>query len=578
MTVMGLKFWRGILNRVSSKGLSRIFYTLAAFDLVFMLLLIVAGFPPRIAGHGIPLRNLRTPCILLLVWILAGTFFHPDRAGQAKKLKEGITTFASRPSAVWWLAGFYGLLFTWQQVADYLSVEINFLNFSFHDYMPYFLLEDGKINYTGFLHHYYHANNILLLLAPVWFFLKSPFVLILSYGFMASLAAVPLHGIARLRFKEPVAPLAIAFVYLNYNYLQNLLLMNFSPEILYSLFVFGALYAAMRRSRILYYLAVLMGLLVKEDSFVYFSALAGLVFFLGTSEDRAATVRGFKQDGILTIILSLAYFVFLKRIFFPVTHNHNLEGDALCFLRFGNTVREVIANFWRYPAFIFFGSKVKLQTWLKLLSKLVFLPLFTPAALLIFAPLLPVFMHSTGGDVDYHALHLHFAGPVIPFVFIAMVFGFSNLYRKFPARLKEAGLWTVCVVLLFLNAGHFKTVRIEPEDLRSIRWAKDIPTDASVVTHGHLLPYLGYRKDNFYMAPPYELPTNPAYEAYRKADYYSFDIHVNPYPLTREEVLQRLEAMKQNPAYVLLRRDGNERFLFKRQGTPDPDKPGLKMP
>lgn len=536
--------------------ISRLAFLLAAASFFFLAALLVVGFPPVIAGHEIHLKNIRKPFLWMASLILAGFVFHPERKVKAQAWKERITAFASRPYAVWLLAGLYGILFLWQQLTEYFSIDINFIPFGFYDYMLHYFWK-GKIYFTGFLHGYYHFNNILFLLAPLWRVFQTPLFLCSIYGFLASLAAVPLWAIAKERFREPVAPLFIAFIYLNYRYLQNVLLMNFSVEIFYPLFFFAALHAALKRFWPAYYFFVLLGLAVKEDSFLYLSALGLVVLFLS----------GGKRHGLATVGLSIVYFIFLVKVLAPWSGNPILKEDLNNFEGHGSSLTEIAGNILKNPFMIptvLFGSVAKLRTWFNLLSRLAFLPLASPAAVLIAAPIFPLFFHHTGRDADFVDLRFHYAAAVLPFVFTAFVFGFSNLYHKMKGVWRERFLWGVCLGLVFVNGGHFVTRRVTAENLESISWVKKVPVVANLVTQGHLLPYMGYRERNYYFALPFELKENEGHEAYANADHYLIDFNVNFYPMDRAYFEGKVRALMADGRYELAAQE-NGRYLFKRK-------------
>ncbi len=535
-----------------------------------MFYAIASGFPVRLAGHELHLKSLNAPFVLCLLFVLAGIAMHARRVDLIKTGMRKVESFTSKPRAIWMLFGAAAALFLWQQISLYLSVKIHFLPFSFYDYMLFNFFQ-GKINYTGLLHGYYHVNNALYLLAPVWYFFQSPLVLVVVYGILAAAAILPLYGIARKRFQEPVAPFVIAFVYLNYRYVKNLLQVGFSVEILYPLFIFSALYCAMDARWLPYYFFLLLGLSVKEDSFLYFSALGVLLFFLRSDGPPSRPWRESNRvHGLATVGISILYIFFIAKIFIPVTGNTIVRGDLENFQSMAASVSQIVVGILERPLAFFevlFGSEAKLRTYLMLLSYLAFLPLLSPAALLILVPIFPMYFHNTGRDMDFVDLRFHYSAAVIPFVFIALVFGFSNLYRKVPGMWKNRCLWGGCLILVLLNGGRYRTEKITREDLQSIRWAKSIPAGANVVTHGHLLPYLGYRPYNYYFAAPWELQTHPLHRTLMNADYYLIDFNVNPYPMNRGYLECKIRQLEGDARYELLRADDGTRFLFKRKAA-----------
>lgn len=562
--------------------LSRLAAFLAFLDAIFIGALIVTGLPAEIEGYQLPLKNIRKPFLFFACFLTLAFLLHPERADRLRFWKERVLGVVAKPYAIWVLAAVYAVLFTWQQLTEYFTLEINFLPFEMYDYMLHYFFQ-GMWHYTGALHTYYHVNNILLFLAPLWYFFKTPLFLVGIYGLLAAAAIFPLYGIAKERFQEPLAPFVLAFVYLNYRYLQNVLLMNFSVEIFYPFFIFAALYCAFRNRWGLYYLMVLLGLMVKEDSVLYFSALGGLVFFLKrpaqqprphrmsgdvhTGEHFYVPAR--KIHGLCTIALSVFYLVFVLKIFLPLTGNPILKGDLENFEAYGRSFRELFSHFVGDPKeilVVMFGSLAKLRTYWNVTSRLLFLPFFSPACLFILAPVFPLFLHATGRDEDFVDLRFHYAAVVLPFVFIALIFGFSNLYRRIGDKRKEIFLWAACLALIVINGGHYVTRRITVEHIQSIQWARRVPLAANLVTHGHLLPYIGYRKYNYYFAVPFGLKEHPLNGAYSNADYYLIDMNVNPYPMDRSYLNGKVQELRANVEYLLVAEEG-ERYLFKRKGA-----------
>lgn len=537
---------------------------LGCFISFFYVLL--TGFPPEFFGKTFKLKNFK-PLVSfsVLLIILRAAIIAEKPLDGIRRLRDRLFNLAASPQAIWVLIASYAILFSWQQLAEYLSLKINFLPFSFYDYMLLNLLE-GKIFFTGLLHRFYHANFILYALAPLWMLFKDPLFLIVIYGPLATLAAIPLYEIAKIKLDRPLAFFTV-LVYLNYRYLQNVLQMNFSIEIFYPLFLFMALAAALRGKWAQYYLAVILGLLVKEDSFIYFVGLSTLVLFMSFPKEHAAG----RVHAVASGLLSLGFYLFLSRVVLPFFGSDIMSANMNNFTR--NPLGEDLSDFsvmldlLKNPlrlASVFFGHPEKLETYWALFSRLLFIPLFSPAVFFVLFPIFPLFLHDTGRDTDFIRLHFHYAAAVIPFVFIAFIFGFSNLLKKIPTLIKSRVISGLILGLVLLNVGYYRADRISSENLESIAWAKSVPQGANLVTHGHLLPYVGYRQFNYYFADPFELLDHPAHKAYASADYYLIDKSVNLYPMSWEYFEGKLTWLRNNPDYELLRSDTN-RSLFKKK-------------
>ena len=102
------------------------------------------------------------------------------------------------------------------------------------------------------------------------------------------------------------------------------------------------------------------------------------------------------------------------------------------------------------------------------------------------------------------------------------------------------------------------------DTLETIRAARSIPDDHDVVTHGHLLPYVGYRTNNFYFAKTFDNPKHPVHQSYANADYYLIDFTVNPYPVDKNYLIKKLEALKQDPRYEYQIQSDNRHLFFRK--------------
>lgn len=544
--------------------------------LALMLYAILTGLPPVVFGKILKMKQIK-PLFTLWFLSLLGLMTLNEEGPSKGFSKWGnlIKERAGKPYFVWLLFAVASLLFTWQQITEYYAIKINFLPFSFFDYMLYYFFHQ-KINYTGLLHGYYHFNNILYLLAPLWKLIPSSKILILLYGPLAAASVFPLWAICKNRLKSPLLCFLTVFLYFNYRFLQNLLQMNFSIEVLYPLFIFSAVYFAIQKQWLLYYVMIFLELLVKEDSFIYAVAIGTLVLFLNR---KSGSLLGFTKQawhGPITMIASVFYFFFLTRIFDGWTGNTVIEHSSMNnyagYIGVNTTPSQLVRYLILHPQIIFdiyLGSPDKWKTYSKLFAHLGFIPFLSPSVLLIAMPLFPLFLHATGRDTDFFQLNYHYGAAVIPFVFIAFVFGLSNLSQKIKGKTQKNLFYLLGIALILLNGGFYRTEHFTRENLKTIHLVKMIPSGANLVTHGHLLPYAGYRQFNYYFAEPFELSYHPYHTPFINADYYYFDDTVNPYPMGKAYFDQKIAALQKNPRYAVLYED-THRLLFKRLPSTKP--------
>lgn len=543
------------LETKSTNVLSRVFIVLGGLSLVFCLYALVTGFPPEIFGHTLPvkIKNMKKPLLAAVFFFAAAVLARSSRKEAALALKSRFEGLSAYPAAVWAITAFHALLFLWIQINEYLAVDINFIPFFFYDYQLYYAMK-GDFYYTALLHGHYHINNILIPLAPLWSLFKSPLFLISLHGIIAALAAPPLYLIARDQLKSAAAGIVIILAYLGSSYMNGLQRVNFCVEIFYPVLIFWAFYAALKSRWILYSIFAALILSVKDDSFAYLGALGIALFFM----------RGKKLAGVLSLAAGAVFFILLNSFAMPGS-DEVMESLVWNYVKYGNSVSEIALYFLTHPyeiVVIFLNHPAKLETLFNILYRHGFFPLFTPASFALLFSLIPLFLNSEG-RTDFYLLHFHYAGPVLPFIYISAISGFSFVLKRIPEKRKEAFLWAALAVLFVINAGHFQTRKITPDNLESIKWAKSLPEGANVVTHGSLMPYIGYKEYNYFFAAPWENPKHKHHEIYMNADYYLIDYTVNHYPMNAGFFGEKVAALSANPSYRLARHD-DKRFLFER--------------
>lgn len=528
----------------------------AIFFALLMLVFFVIGFPvPFLEGAGLKVKSLRRPFEIGFVLFLAGIALHPERKGILAALKEKTEGLACKPWAIWALAGIYFLFFLGQQVSKYFALDMNFIPFLFYDYMLWYF-DQGRFCYTGLLHGYYHVNLILWALYPVWKLFQNSWVLLVAHPLIGASAVIPFYFWSRERLGSAVGALVTGFVYLNFRYLQNVLLVNFAVEIFYPLFIFSAVYFASQKKETLYYLSLLLGLLVKEDSVIYFGALGG--FYL--------LCRGQRLRGLWTLLLALGYAGWAIKVFIPWSGSTILKGSLANYKELGSSPGGIVTGLLANPVMFIrelFLPVEKTETLLKLVSKLLFLPLFSPWIFLMLAAIYPLFFRSVPGAL-FTELSLFYSAAVLPFLFLAFADGWRRVSNWKFIPYQPVLKWVIAGLLIFLNGMNLRPTHFDGEDLKTLGLAKSLPREKIIVTQGHLLPYLGYREWNFYWASPFGASPRTK-EKYLNPDYYFFDLEANAYPYSPDELVEQVNELKKDTRYTI-RYEDRRRLLLERAG------------
>lgn len=108
------------------------------------------------------------------------------------------------------------------------------------------------------------------------------------------------------------------------------------------------------------------------------------------------------------------------------------------------------------------------------------------------------------------------------------------------------------IAFIYLFGGiNLSTHRFTAEDVKSIRWAKELPAGKTAEMNAVLLTYSGSRLHH-------------AFSASGAPDYILIDKHAPPAPLTAGQLAGKLEKLQESADYDRVVEDGS-RFLFKKK-------------
>ena len=293
-----------------------------------------------------------------------------------------------------------------------------------------------------------HASLVLFPLAPLYALWQSPLLLLVVQSIALALGAMPAYRLAARELGSPAAGLAFAAAYLLHPAVGFINLFEFHPEALSVaplLFAFDALRAGRLRA-----MGLWLGLAVLCREEVALVALAMAAHAL-----VARTPHGRRAAGVCAAIGAtslLVTFAWLRPMFAGPEAEYGLMyrawgEDAAGVVR-GVLSRplDAIAALWTTPG-IAEDAMLKRQYWLHLLGPLAFLPLLSPATLLIALPI--VFEHMLSARPAQHTIVFQYTALVVPFTVAAAAIGLGNVARAAGhARPPRAALAAVVLAAL----------------------------------------------------------------------------------------------------------------------------------
>ncbi|RKY29693.1 MAG: hypothetical protein DRP74_08360, partial [Candidatus Omnitrophota bacterium] len=432
------------------------------------------------------------------------------------------------------------LVFVWVKISQHLTFRTGAYDLSMYDSALSNTIK-GNFMYTRWLGRNFfseHFAPVLLLLLPFYILCDNPLTLVILMAVIVVLSAYPLYLIAKDKLSSKLASLAIAFIYLNYDFLIKGFLFDFHHEVFEPLFIFTAFIFLYKNKPLRYFIFVILGLSCKEDMPVYV-AMFGIY---------ACLVEKKCKLGILTIAISVAWAILTFKIIIPMSFP-NQPGATKFIERWsqhGNSYTQIALTLLTHPQYLF-GKKFILAA-LRLLIPLAFVPIASPFTLLLCIP--PILLNTTSGYDQMYNLAGHYAFPIIPYVFIALVLGLKNIKNKFPKKFNMI-LICFCIYGLFENINNLNAYVITKHDFIGYSAVKAIPNNVSVSAQTSIIPHLN-RSHQAYLLPQ-KLDT----------DYIIFDEKRFRWPMTDEEYNTLLQKFKNHNDYEL-KFSGDGFYLFKK--------------
>ena len=264
-----------------------------------------------------------------------------------------------------------------------------------------------------------HFSPIFLFIAPFYYIWNSAKMLLVIKSFSIALAALPLYWLARDKLKSTFLALSFSAAFLMAPKLHNANIFDFNVEALETPLIIFAFYYLTKRKFAIYGVFLTLLLFCKEDAFLY-SLIFGVYAFLFQKE---------RKTGLLSIGAGLLWGFLTIKMFIPY-----FRGDIELSYRFleryswlGNSFAGIIKTLLFHPFYVVENllDPLRIRSLGALLLPLAFLPLFSLGGFILIIPVTLEMLLSSFRP--QFAIVAHYPQVVIPFYFIASVFGAYNL-------------------------------------------------------------------------------------------------------------------------------------------------------
>ncbi|MBF0388052.1 MAG: DUF2079 domain-containing protein [Candidatus Omnitrophica bacterium] len=343
---------------------------------------------------------------------------------------------------------------------------------------------------VNFLGH--HVHFLAFPIAFIYKLFPHPYTLLFLQTAALGGAAVPLYYLARQFLDLRWSFLVCCFYLLHQGVWQaNIYEFHFTafaPLIFFSMFSF---YFSNNYFRFVF---TAVAALLCQENFALFT------FFFGV----LALVQHRSVRWWLPVLTgSLLYILLCFKFLIPFLNPGIIQFVSI-YRQWGADYRQIAGNLLAHPLqalqFMFLPAKL---SWLgSIFMPLSFVPLLSPGFLLL---ALPVFLQRLlSSRPQETALMYHYQAELLPFIFLALIFGLRRLMRV-PFLSTTRAFWGYLMLAVVLFHSYSAVVNICSKNIdRTVvtgadnvkaQWVKDVPSKASVVASFEFLSHLSNRKD-----------------------------------------------------------------------------------
>ena len=342
-----------------------------------------------------------------------------------------------------------------------------------------------------------HSSLILFFLVPLYWIVPGSETLLAVQAVAISAGAIPIWWFARRRLESDWLALLIVIVWLVNPALNGGGAENFHPDSFLALLFPIALVAALSGRWRLYWIAVVLCLLVKEDVVLVMVPLAAMLAIKGERR-RAALTATFSIIAAL-----LAMFVLMRSLIGVPTRN----AWRIPFGGVGGFIKEVFTN----PGNVldYLASEDRPLYWWKMLAPFAFVSFLAPEVMMVSLLVMATNTIST----FWYQFHIeyHYSVVAVPALILAVVVGAARLKGK--ARHVVVALVAVTSLISSWEwsylpfRAHPSRYWGENHPIASQGRAilRDVPDDAVISVYHALAPHAAHRRLIYQFPNPFRV-------------------------------------------------------------------------
>jgi uncharacterized membrane protein/uncharacterized membrane protein YbhN (UPF0104 family) len=269
----------------------------------------------------------------------------------------------------------------------------------------------------------FHADFILVLLAPLYALWQNPQMLLLIQTIVVAAGAFFVYIIAKEVLKNKNLALVFGFAFLLNPSVERANIYDFHAVTLATTFFLATYYFFMKKKYKLFLLFALLGALCKEELWIIVALFGLLLFFMHKK----------KIFGSLLFIFSVAMFYFL--FWYAIPKTLGSQHFALAYLSdFGDSPTKVVKSIFLSPNKIvqIVLEPSRLGYLRQLLEPVGYLFIFFPFFLIFAGP--DLLINLLSNNPQLHQIYYQYTATITPFIFLSAIYGVYWLRKFFLQR------------------------------------------------------------------------------------------------------------------------------------------------
>lgn len=279
----------------------------------------------------------------------------------------------------------------------------------------------------------FHADFILVLLAPFYWIWSDPRMLLLIQTVVLALGAVFVYLLAKNMLQKKSLAFTFAVVYLINPAVHYTNLYDFHAVTFATTFLLGAWYFLQKRNYVFFSLFAILAALTKEQIWLIVALLGLFLVISGVREWKKSTRIPWRKLllGTMLCVGSIVFFEYLITIAIPQALGN--QHFALSYYSdFGDSPTAILKTLVFSPdkivATVFQPERIEYLK--QLFMPLGYLSFLAPLVLLFTAPDLGISLLSSNANL--YQIYYQYTAAITPFLFIAALYGVRLVRRVLP--------------------------------------------------------------------------------------------------------------------------------------------------